>query len=93
MTELAVVALLCRTSDRTPAARAAPTALAEELGAAARRRARGWSGRPASRAPRGWQEDLRDSRGCILEAGGQVEDALASGRFPILLRVGLHDLA
>ena len=31
-----------------------------------------------------WQEDLVDSRGCLLEAGGQVDDALAAGAFPVL---------
>ena len=30
--------------------------------------------------------DLRDSHGCILEAGGQVEDMLAAGAFPVLFR-------
>ncbi len=28
---------------------------------------------------------MRDSRGCLLEAGGQVDDALAAGRLPVLL--------
>ena len=61
-----------------------------------RRRARGGGagcagGRAAGREPRmvgepgeprvgGWAEDLADSRGCLLEAGGQVEDALTGGR-------------
>ena len=30
-------------------------------------------------------EDLRDSRGCLLEAGGQVDDALEAGKVPVLL--------
>ena len=33
----------------------------------------------------GWEEDLRSARGCLLEAGGQVEDALAAGRVPFLI--------
>jgi arginase family enzyme len=33
----------------------------------------------------GWEDDLRDSRGCLLEAGGQVDDALSGGNFPLLL--------
>jgi arginase family enzyme len=32
-----------------------------------------------------WREDLVDSRGCLLEAGGQVEDALTGGNAPVLL--------
>ena len=32
-----------------------------------------------------FDEDLRDSRGCLLEAGGQVDDALSGGNFPLLL--------
>jgi arginase family enzyme len=28
---------------------------------------------------------VRDSRGCLLEAGGQVDDALAAGDLPVLL--------
>jgi arginase family enzyme len=31
-----------------------------------------------------YADDLRDSRGCLLEAGGQVEDMLATGAFPVL---------
>jgi arginase family enzyme len=32
-----------------------------------------------------FDEDLADSRGCLLEAGGQVDDALAAGNFPLLI--------
>ena len=32
-----------------------------------------------------FEDDLRDSRGCLLEAGGQVDDALEAGRVPVLL--------
>ena len=55
-------------------------AIAERLGVerAARRLAR----RAARR--RAGTEDLRDSRGCLLEAGGQLDDALDGGRFPVL---------
>jgi arginase family enzyme len=79
----AVIGLLCRTSDRTVGgargAAALAEVLAERLGETAR-----MVGSPGDPAPRDWEDDLRDSRGCILEAGGQVEDALAEGRFPIL---------
>jgi arginase len=32
-----------------------------------------------------YEDDLRDARGCLLEAGGQVDDALAGGNTPVLL--------
>src|SRR4051812_18673961 len=32
-----------------------------------------------------YDDDLADSRGCLLEAGGQVDDALAARRFPALV--------
>jgi arginase family enzyme len=31
-----------------------------------------------------WAEDLAAARGCLLEAGGQIEDALGGGRTPVL---------
>jgi arginase family enzyme len=81
---VSVVGLLCRTSDRTPGGSRGAQVLAElvadRLGIAAR-----MVGTPGEPVPDGeFENDLRDSRGCILEAGGQIEDALASGRFPIL---------
>jgi arginase family enzyme len=33
----------------------------------------------------GWEARLRAGRGCLLEAGGQVDDALRAGRFPLLV--------
>lgn len=81
--ETAVVALRCRTSDRTAGgARGAETLaqlLAERLGGEAR-----MVGRPGEPRAGNWDDDLRDSRGCILEAGGQVEDLLGAGRVPVL---------
>jgi arginase family enzyme len=73
-----IAALLCRTSDRGAQAAAGTSELAELLGA----RIIGAPGVPRSS---GWDEDLRESRGCLLEAGGQVDDALDAGRMPILL--------
>jgi arginase len=78
-----VVCLRCRTSDRTAAgglgaAELAPV-LAERLGVEARE-----IGAAGEAAQRGFDDDLRDARGCLLEAGGQVDDALADGAFPIL---------
>ena len=79
-----LVALRCRTSDRTPGGgRGVETLaplLAERLGVAART-----IGSPGEARPAPWEEDLAASRGCLLEAGGQVEDALAEGRAPVLL--------
>jgi len=80
---LRIVAFLCRTSDRTPEGALGAEILArlaaEKLGTEAR-----VVGSPGEPGPRNWDEDLRDSHGCILEAGGQVEDALADGRTPLL---------
>ena len=42
-------------------------------------------GRPEEAQPAGFQDDLRNSRGCLLEAGGQVDDALSGGNVPLLL--------
>jgi arginase len=69
--------MLCRISERAPhATRQLAEALADEprfIG--------------SEEAPRtaDWQDDLRDARGCLLEAGGQVDDALAAGGFPLLV--------
>jgi arginase len=81
--EGAVSALLCRTSDRiastSEGARALALALADRLGAEAR-----MIGTPGDPANTRYDDDLRDARGCLLEAGGQVEDALAAGAFPVI---------
>lgn len=81
---ISLVALPCRTSDRSAGgARGALTlgaALAERFGAELR--TIGTPGEPREGA---WDADLRDSRGCLLEAGGQVDDALAGGSFPVAL--------
>ena len=76
--ERQLVALLCRTSDRATAGALGTRELAELLDA----RIVGSPGEPRDGV---WSDDLRDSRGCLLEAGGQLDDALAAGRVPILL--------
>lgn len=76
--ERQVVALMCRTSDRSPDGARGTLELGELLGA----RIVGEPGEPRSAT---WQEDLRDARGCLLEAGGQLDDALEAGRMPILI--------
>ena len=73
-----VVGLLCRTSDRGREAVEGTRELAELLDA----RIVGSPGTPRDGT---WEQDLADSRGCLLEAGGQVDDALDAGRVPILL--------
>jgi arginase family enzyme len=79
-----LVALRCRTSDRTPAAVRGVEELAplvgERIGAEPR-----LIGSPEEARVSGYDEDLRDSRGCLLEAGGQVDDALSGGNFPLIL--------
>ncbi len=83
MKELSIVGMLCRTSDRTDGgargAEALARMLAERVGIEPRLVGTPTPGRVAD-----WSEDVRESRGCILEAGGQVEDALGAGRFPVL---------
>jgi arginase len=76
---LSVTVLRCRTSDRTPGGARG----AESLGLALDPEAR-LVGTPGNAHIADWSDDLRDSRGCLLEAGGQVEDMLAAGAFPVL---------
>jgi arginase len=75
---LSPVALLCRTSDRGPEGAEGAAELGELLGARA-------IGSPGAFRDGRYDEDLRDARGCLLEAGGQVDDALVAGRRPLLL--------
>jgi arginase len=76
---LSVTVLRCRTSDRT----AGGARGAEALGLALDPDAR-LVGTPGDPHIGHWADDLRDSHGCLLEAGGQVEDMLAAGAFPLL---------
>jgi arginase family enzyme len=80
------VGLRCRTSDQTPDAGRGVAALAPALGEHLQVEAR-MIGTAPSEFPPGddWERDIRESRGCLLEAGGQVDDALADGRFPALV--------
>jgi arginase family enzyme len=74
-----VTVLRCRTSDRTPGGARGAEALGLALDPDAR-----LVGTPGEAHIAGFAEDLRTSRGCLLEAGGQVEDMLAAGHFPVL---------
>jgi arginase len=79
-----VVALRCRTSDRTAGGARGAEALAPRLARLLGVEAR-MIGSPGDHRANGFADDLRESRGCLLEAGGQVDDALTDGRFPVLL--------
>ena len=80
---VSLVALRCRTSDHTDALVRGVDALApmaaDRLGVEVRA-----IGSPSEPREASWEDDLRDSRGCLLEAGGQVDDALEAGRAPVL---------
>ena len=80
---VALICLSCRTADRSPgAARGAQTLaplIGKRLGIEPR-----IIGTPAEPRETTYKQDLSDSRGCLLEAGGQVDDALAGGRAPVI---------
>ncbi|MGH2715143.1 MAG: arginase family protein [Thermoleophilaceae bacterium] len=83
MTDVSLVALCCRTSDRTPGAVRGAQTLAPLIGKrlGVEPRTIGTAAEPRETR---FDEDLRESRGCLLEAGGQIDDALADGRIPVL---------
>ena len=81
---VSLVGLLCRTSDRTPHAARGVEALAPLIGKRLGRDPR-MIGSPGDPRRGTYDADLADSRGCLLEAGGQVDDALSGGNVPILL--------
>jgi arginase family enzyme len=73
-----VVGLLCRTSERAADAARGTRELAGLLDARI-------VGSPGEPRDGDWADDLRDAHGCLLEAGGQLDDAFDAGRVPILL--------
>jgi arginase family enzyme len=81
---VSLILLRCRTSDRTPGAGRGAQTLAPLVGGALGIEARS-IGSPGEPRPDGYADALRDSRGCLLEAGGQVDDALSGGNLPLLL--------
>ena len=81
---MSLVALRCRTSDRTPGAVAGVDALAPLVAKRLGREPRA-IGTPEEPRAQTWEEDLASSRGCLLEAGGQVDDALDAGAVPVIL--------
>jgi arginase len=81
---VSVVLLRCRTSDRTPGAGRGAETLAPLVGKALGVEPR-IIGSPGDPRADDYEQPLRDSRGCLLEAGGQVDDALSGGNLPLLL--------
>jgi arginase family enzyme len=79
-----VITLACRTSDRvlegTRGSVALAALLAEHLGINTHT-----IGTASAPVVQDWTDDLDGSRGCLLEAGGQVEDAMNAGLAPVLL--------
>lgn len=78
-----VVGLLCRTSERSGSLADGARSLAQAVAAHAGVPAR-LIGTPAEPRESTFDEDLVNARGCLLEAGGQISDALHEGRFPVL---------
>jgi len=83
VSDASVIALRCRTSDRDARGARGAEALAHELAGRIGIEAR-MIGSPGEPREGHWEDDLRDSHGCLLEAGGQLEDAMTGGRYPVL---------
>jgi arginase len=81
---VSLVLIRCRTSDRTPGAGRGAATLAPLIGKALGVEPRA-IGTPGDSRVDGYDQALRESRGCLLEAGGQVDDALSGGNVPLLL--------
>ena len=81
---VSLIGLLCRTSDRTPAASRGVETLAPLVGKRIGREPRLIGSFERPREAR-FDDDLVASRGCLLEAGGQVDDALSGDNTPVLI--------
>jgi arginase len=81
---VSLIAHRCRTSDRSPGAARGVDTLAPLVGKRLGREARE-IGTPSAARVGDWREDLANSRGCLMEAGGQIDDALSGGNAPVLL--------
>jgi arginase len=81
---VSVVALRCRTADRFTGAPRGTEILAPLVANALGVEPR-FIGTAGELRDTRYEDDLRDARGCLLEAGGQVDDALAAGDTPVLL--------
>ena len=82
-TTVSLICLTCRTADRTPGAARGAQTLAPLIGKrlGIEPRTIGTASEPRETT---YEQDLSESRGCLLEAGGQVDDALAGGRVPVI---------
>ena len=79
-----LVAMRCRTAERSRASAPGVETLAGTIGRQIGSQPR-LIGSSQPVCDQGYQEDLAASRGCLLEAGGQVEDALNAGTLPVLV--------
>src|SRR5829696_199785 len=79
-----LIVMRCRTADRFPGAPRGAETLAPLVGEALDLEPR-YIGSSADVRETRFEDDLADSRGCLLEAGGQIDDALAAGDAPVLL--------
>jgi arginase len=81
---VSLVALRCRTADRFAGAPRGVEVLAPLVANALCVEPR-YIGTAGELAETSYEDDLRDARGCLLEAGGQVDDAMTAGDTPLLL--------
>ncbi len=81
---VSLVALRCRTSERISAPARGVDTLAALVGGRLGLEPR-MIGTPAEPRTTSFEGDLHNSRGCLLEAGGQVDDALTGHNLPVLL--------
>jgi arginase len=81
---VSLIAMRCRTADRFPGATQGVEILAPRVGEALGLEPR-YIGSGAEVRETRFDEDLRESRGCLLEAGGQIDDALAGGNVPVMV--------
>jgi arginase len=81
---VSLVALRCRTADRFAGAPRGVEILAPLVAGALGVEPRFIGSSGEVRETR-YEDDLREGRGCLLEAGGQIDDALAAGNTPLLL--------
>ncbi|HEX2414154.1 MAG TPA: arginase family protein [Thermoleophilaceae bacterium] len=79
-----LIAMRCRTADRFPGALDGVGALAPLVGEALGVEPRAIGDGAEVRETR-FEDDLRESRGCLLEAGGQIDDALTGENTPLML--------
>jgi arginase len=81
---VSLVAIRCRIADRSAGTARGVETLAPLVGKRLGREPR-LIGTPGEPRVARYDEDLRRSRGCLLEAGGQVDDALSGANFPLLV--------